>query len=247
MKTKRSGFSSGWLARHSARASATSFDPATAARSFSLRISEYVSSYLLRRLCPFLRRKAPAIQIRAAHFTGGPRDSEIVGDEIQVTFASQTHEDTRFSRIRALSEAFVVVMARTNPAALQPLTLERYAALNHVKVAGTIGTNMIDDALERGNLKRRIVFQVPTWRDARYIVGTFDLVAAMPGRWAFEPGPLSQSDDPPSMAAAEFHTAPLPLDGIVFAIDLLWHLRYDSDPGHVWLRTAIVEQLSAPL
>ena len=64
------------------------FDPATAVRSFNLRISEYVSSHLLQRLCPVLRRLAPGIQISAAHFTGGSREDEIVGDEIHVRLGS---------------------------------------------------------------------------------------------------------------------------------------------------------------
>lgn len=224
---------------------APSFEPATAARSFGLRISEYVSSHLLRRLCPFLRREAPGIEIRAAHFTGGLRDSEIVGDEIHVSFASEISRDVRYSHMRAMSDSFVVIMARSNPAAAQPLTLDRYAALNHVKVAGTIGTNMIDDALLSMGLKRRVVFQVPTWRDARDIVGTSDLVAVMPARWALEKDPLWQSDDRLDLASAVYHTAPLPLDDIVFAIDLLWHPRYDRDPGHAWMRAAIAAQLGA--
>ena len=37
------------------------FDPAIAERTFSLRLSEYVSSHLLRRLCPILRKVAPGV------------------------------------------------------------------------------------------------------------------------------------------------------------------------------------------
>jgi DNA-binding transcriptional LysR family regulator len=218
------------------------FDPATAGRSFSLRVSEYVSSHLLQHLCPFLRREAPGVQLRATHFTGGLRDDEIVGDEIHVSLASKARGRTRCSRLRVVSETFVVVMSRANPAASKPLTLARYAALSHVKVAGTIGTNMIDDALARLGLERRVVFQVPNWRDAHHIVGVSDLVAAMPARWATESDALWHGANGPGPASALYHTAPLPLDGVVFAIDLLWQPRYDGDAGHAWLRAAIAEQ-----
>ncbi|MDR3537730.1 MAG: LysR family transcriptional regulator [Acetobacteraceae bacterium] len=221
---------------------AAPFDPATATRSFSLRISEYVSSHLLQHLCPFLQREAPGIQLRATHFTGAPRDNEIVGDEIHVSFGTQTRNHTHYNRLRVVSENFVVVMRRSNPAAATPLTLAGYIALNHVKVSGTIGTNMIDDALARLGLQRHVVFQVPTWRDACHIAGESNLVAAMPARWAMESGALGSAAEGAGSASGRYHIEPLPLDGIVFAIDLLWQPRYDADAGHAWLRAAIAEQ-----
>src|ERR1700755_1121121 len=60
------------------------FDPATAERSFTGRTSEYVASSLLQRLCPKLREQAPGIRINAAHFTGDPREDEVIGDEIHI-------------------------------------------------------------------------------------------------------------------------------------------------------------------
>ena len=212
----------------------TVFDQATTVRSFNLRISEYVSSYLLQRLCPLLRQQAPGIQLNAAHFTGGPRDNEIVGDEIHIRLGeSQPPPSPKLSRRRVLEEQFVVLINNANPAKARRMTLPLYASLPHVKVAGTVGTNIIDEALHARGLKRNVVFNVPSWRDARRIVGSTDLIAAIPGRWAADP------DSPQPCSEL-----PFPLNTVRFAIDLMWHSRYERDPGHAWLRSAIAAQFA---
>lgn len=211
-----------------------SFDPATAERAFTLRISEYVSSYLLQLLCPVLRERAPGIRINAAHFTGDPREDELIGDEIHIGPGTSGGRAGR-QRLRVVEERFVVLMRKGHPAAnpvsTRKMTLPFYASLSHVKVAATIGTNVIDDALKVRGLHRHIVFNVPSWRDARHIVAKTDLVAAIPARWA------SDRDSPQSCVAA-----PFPLQDVTFAIDLEWHTRVALDPGHAWLRGLIAEQ-----
>jgi DNA-binding transcriptional LysR family regulator len=207
------------------------FDPATTARSFKLRISEYVSSHLLQRLCPVLRKLAPGIHISAAHFTGESREDEIVGDEIHVRLGSPLRPPEQDNRMRVLEEQFVVLMGKNNPARAKKMTLPLYASLAHVKVAGTIGTNVIDDALKIRGLQRNIVYQVPSWRDARHIVGATDLVAAIPARWALD-----------RESSRRCAVSPFPLHDVTFAIDLEWHSRFNRDPAHAWLRSLIAEQ-----
>ncbi|MES2194480.1 MAG: LysR family transcriptional regulator [Pseudomonadota bacterium] len=207
------------------------FDPATAVRSFNLRISEYVSSFLLQGLCQRLRDAAPGIRINAAHFTGDPREDEIVGDDIHIRLGESRSRLDRNNHLRVLEERFVVLMHKNNPARKRKMTLPFYASLLHVKVAGTIGTNTIDDALGARGLQRKVVFNVPSWRDARHIVGHTDLVAAIPARWAVD-----------RESAQRCWTAPFPLNDVIFAIDLVWNPRFGRDPGQAWLRSMIAAE-----
>jgi DNA-binding transcriptional LysR family regulator len=207
------------------------FDPATAERTFTLRISEYVSSYLLQRLCPIIRRTAPGVRINAAHFTGDPREDKIVGDEIHVRLASSGNAAARRERLRVVNEPFVVLMRKTNPARRRKMTLPFYASLCHVKVAGTIGTNVIDDALRIRGLHRNVMFNVPSWRDSRHIVAESDLVASIPARWARD------KDNPLPCVAVRFQ-----LEDVTFSIDLEWHPRFALDPGQTLFRALIAKQ-----
>jgi DNA-binding transcriptional LysR family regulator len=211
------------------------FDPGTATRSFRLRVSEYVSSHLLQRLCPVLRKLAPGVHVSAAHFTGEPHTDELVGDEIHIRLGGSPRQAGRDNRLRVVEERFVVLMGKNNPLRMKKMTLPLYASMSHVKVAGTIGTNVIDDALKVRGLRREIVFQVPSWRDARHIVATTDLVAAIPARWALD-----------RESSRRCVALPFPLNDVTFAIDLEWHSRFSSDPAHAWMRSLISEQFRQP-
>lgn len=213
----------------------TAFDPATATRSFRLRVSEYVSSHLLQRLCPVLRKVAPGVHISAAHFTGEPHEDELVGDEIHIRLGGSPRQAERDNRLRVVEERFVVLMGKNNPLRTKKMTLPLYVSLSHVKVAGTIGTNVIDDALKVRGLRREIVFQVPSWRDARHIVATTDLVAAIPARWALD-----------RESSRRCVALPFPLSDVTFAVDLEWHSRFTGDPAHAWMRSLISEQFRQP-
>jgi DNA-binding transcriptional LysR family regulator len=207
------------------------FDPATSDRVFRLRVSDYVLGFLLGRLCRVLRTEAPGVRLDVNHF--GDDGDEVIGDEIHVRLGSEAGVTSRYRRVRVFEDSFVVVMSRHHPAATLPMTLDLYVQLLHLKVAASaIGTNFIDDALARRGLSRDIAMRVPSWLDVRAIIETTDLVAALPRRWT-ETSAFTQS----------CVTSPLPLDEVELSIDVVWHPRHDDDPGHAWLRAAIVRTM----
>ena len=213
------------------------FLPEKEERCFNLRITDYVSSWLLGLLCPVLRRRSPGISLNVVPFSGRERDDDVVGDEIHIRFAAPHGIGHPLSSRRLIREQFVVVMSKNRAKSARPLSVDRYASLPHVKVAGTIGTNMIDDALARRGLKRNIVFHVPSWNDAYRIVQQSDLIMTIPSQLA---------SDHRFGKNRNIVMLPCPLDEIAFEIDLVWHSRYDADPGHAWLRDLITEQFAEP-
>jgi DNA-binding transcriptional LysR family regulator len=203
------------------------FDPMTSTRVFRLRVSDYVSSFLLGRLCGVLRAEAPGVRLHVGHF--GEAGHEVIGDEIHVRLASEMAGFAKYHRTRVFEDAFVVVMGRHHLAAGEPMTLDLYVKLVHLKVAASaIGSNRIDEALARRGLVRDVAMRVPSWLDVRPIVEATDLVAALPRRWTQTPA-----------FAATCVTAPLPLDDVELAIDAVWDARHDDDPGLAWLRGTI--------
>jgi DNA-binding transcriptional LysR family regulator len=211
------------------------FDPARAERAFTLRVTEYVSSEVVQRLCLALRREAPGLRLRVLQFEAGPRADDLVGDDLHVRLAAAAPPAEGRSRLRLLDEPFVVLFRRAGAAAARRMTLAHYAGLPHVKVLATIGTNVIDEALARHGLARNIVYQVPNWRDARFLVARTDLVATLPARFAR------------AAEARTCATAPCPLADVGFSVDLVWSARYDDDPAHRWLREKVAEALGLPV
>jgi DNA-binding transcriptional LysR family regulator len=211
------------------------FDPTTSERTFTLRVSEYVAPFLLPALCSRVRREAPRLTLRVAHFNSDDA-GRVDPDDIHVRMASAAPTPAGSAGVRLLEDEFVVLMSRRHPQAGRPMTLERYLDLPHVKVAAAaLGTNMIDDALARRGLRRNVALSVPSWFEMRGVIASTDLVAAMPGRWAGEP------------AFSEGCVwQPLPLQEVTFAVDLRWRVRDARDPGHRWLCRLITNTMARP-
>jgi DNA-binding transcriptional LysR family regulator len=111
------------------------------------------------------------------------------------------------------------------------MTADLYAALPHVKLSqSATGTTVIDDVLSARGLERHMAMTVSSWFDIPDIVANSDLNAIAPRR-------LLQLDP----RLKHLHSAPLPLDEVVFSFDLCWDLRTEREPGQQWLRKLISE------
>jgi DNA-binding transcriptional LysR family regulator len=204
------------------------FDPARAERVFTIQIADYISGMLLAPLARRLQNEAPGVSVQVLPFaTGANADKTATDVQVRFTPGDEALPATRAERL--IADKFMVVMRPDHPAAAKKLTPESYAALNHVRLSpAAIGTMMVDEALARRGLKRRIVMSVPTWFDLPDIVGQSGLVAILPNRSLHADARLAR------LCAKE-----LPLPEVKFAIDLCWDARRDRDPGQKWFRTLI--------
>ncbi|SEQ28639.1 transcriptional regulator, LysR family [Faunimonas pinastri] len=205
-----------------------SFDPGSSRRGFTLRLSEYVSPTLLTPLCTLLRRDAPGVQL-AVLPVGAPGDRPIEPGEVQLRAERGRRTLVHDTSRPLFTDRFAVVMAASHPGAATPMTLDRYVALPHLKVtAGAVGTNGIDEALERLGLRRRVVMSVPSWFEMRRVVLGTDLVAAVPKHWMAD-----------VVFARGLACHDLPLPDIVLSVELAWHPRDRGDGGIAWLCDAL--------
>lgn len=201
------------------------FDPASAERLFTMQIADYVSGILLAPLAKRLQTDAPGISVEVLPFSVGT-DAERITADVQIRFTPGQKAPAGLRVERLITDKFLVVMRRGHPAADQKLTPESYARLSHVRLSpAAIGTMMVDEALSRRGLKRRIVMSVPSWFDLPQIVENSDLVAIVPSRLSLT-----------NKRLAGLHAAELPLPEVKFAIDLSWDARRDRDPGQRWFR-----------
>ena len=201
------------------------FDPAASDRRFILRVSEYVAPTLLAPLCTMLRRRAPGIRLNVLP-VGTRQERGIEPGEIQIRAERGGRTFTRPTSRTLFEDEFMVVMAADHPAAGDVMTLDRYVSLPHLKVtADAVGTNMIDEALERLGLRRLVMMSAPSWFEMRHVVLETDLIAVAPRHWIASPA-----------FSAGFACRELPLEGITLSVEMLWHARDEQDAGITWLR-----------
>jgi DNA-binding transcriptional LysR family regulator len=111
------------------------------------------------------------------------------------------------------------------------MTLEDYLALDHILVSFRGGFwGMVDKALKRRRLKRRVVASVPMFMTAMTTVAQSNLAATIPSRLAAMHGK--------QFGLAVFD-APLKIDP--FTISMVRHARSASDLGLDWLAGRIFQ------
>jgi DNA-binding transcriptional LysR family regulator len=206
------------------------FDPSSSERVFTMQIADYVSGILLPRLTERLFREAPGVSVNVVPFSVSS-DIRNETPDVQIKFTPNDRHQTEARNMRLLTDRFIVVMRPDHPAVGQQMTAELYASLHHVKLSqAATGTTLIDDALARRGLKRRIVATVPGWFDMPEIVEKTDLVAIVPSHWPEADARLRR-----------LHSVDLPLEEVRFSIDLCWDVRRERDPAQKWFRQLITE------
>jgi DNA-binding transcriptional LysR family regulator len=206
------------------------FKPATAKRAFTMQIADYVSGMVLARLAKRLEVEAPRVSVEVLPFGTGPDAEKVVAD-VQVRFTPDENVLPTARVERLITGSFIVIMRPGHPAASGELTPESYAALDHVRLSpSAIGTRMVDEALARRGLRRRVVMSALNWSDLPQIVASTNLVAILPDNRDLTAGRIA------GLVVKE-----LPLPEVTFAIDLAWDARRDRDPGQQWLRSLVRE------
>jgi DNA-binding transcriptional LysR family regulator len=210
------------------------FQPQTSERTFRITVSDYLMAGLLPRLVARVQTEAPAVTLKAEYPSRSDDQSiEERGDIELRTCADAVGPD--YHQRQILRNPFVIAMRRDHPIAAEEMTLDRYLTLPHIDAETTIsGPRALDEQLARRGLRRRVAMTVPSLSGVIPIVQQTDLCTVLPMQWVklhSEPGTLV--------------TAPLPLDGIEFTIDIVWHRRDDADPGCRWLRALIEQEYEA--
>jgi DNA-binding transcriptional LysR family regulator len=209
------------------------FDPATSERRFNIRISDFMIGCLLPRLCARVRAEAPNVTLVVEHLPSDDREAYALGD-IQLRVDADARR-SEYEQERIWNDPFVIAMRRDHPAAKCQMTLDRYVGLPHLDISSAIiDTRTLDEVLNSKGLARRAIVTIPSLAGVIPILERTDLCAILPERWLrlyAEPGKLA--------------TAPLPLSGVEYAVDMVWHSRDNKEAGHSWLRRLIIEEFAA--
>ncbi|WP_328685938.1 LysR family transcriptional regulator [Streptomyces sp. NBC_01261] len=201
-------------------------DLATLERTFTLRWHDALVALGGPALLTAVREQAPGVRLRfiAESSVGTP---ELRRGEVDLAANADRPTAPEIHADRVAETEQVVVVRRGHPLTrVKTVTAARYAAAEHISVSrrDRLG-NILDDALARLDLTRRVVVTAPTESAAFEFARNSDLVVTAPGSTA-------------RSAAADLGMVllRLPLDLPPAPVYLSWHQRYDTDPAHIWLR-----------
>jgi DNA-binding transcriptional LysR family regulator len=214
------------------------FEPKTARVRVFIGTSDYAELVLLPGIMARLGREAPGVELRVVALRDDP-GSDLASGKLDVVLMPPPpgEEGPGIRYLKVLSERFVCVSRRDHPLAKKrALTLSRFAAASHALISpwGTEG-GLVDDALARLGLQRRVTIALPHAMVAPHVVASSDLLLTMPERVARVLAPalgLVVLEPPQELLLTGFE------------ISMLWHERTDSDLARRWLRDVIVAEAS---
>lgn len=209
------------------------FDPATSRRTFTARMSDLVGLLALPALAQRLRERAPLMTLEVLHMA--PERALRALETQQLDFAISmglAHPEAVRSE-PVLPDRMCCVMGVRHPLAGQRLTLERFLAADHLRVAmSPTDKRFVDDALAARDLRRNVVLTVPHWLMIPPLLAGGELVAVVSRRFAArfrEQGVVARA---------------LPFDSPSFDWTLYWHRREEQSAAHRWLRELVKESFA---
>jgi len=204
------------------------FDPASAARAFRFYMSDLGQIEFLPPLIERVQRAAPGVRLEAVAL-----DVEDLADalatgalDLAVGFLPGLGPPVR--RRALFRDPYLCLMRADHP--IKALTKRKFQEASHALVTYRGGHRVVEEALERAGLARRIALRLPHFTVVPMVLERTDLLCTLPARVArvFERRGRLKSLAPP-MAIP-------PADVAVH-----WHERFEAEPGNRWLRELLIE------
>ena len=211
------------------------FDPSSSKRSFRVAGNDLVGALITPPLIGLLRREAPGCRVAFRFAVGVGSLNALRTNDLDLAVGRIWDVSEDFHAEALFEERFVVVLRKNHPAAKTRMNLEAYLALDHILVSFSGGYwGMVDKALKRRRLTRRVVASVPMFMTAMTTVAQSDLAATVPARLAAKHA---------RQLGLVICEAPLTIDP--FTISLVRHARSASDLGLDWLAAKIFQASKA--
>lgn len=210
------------------------FDPATSARTFTIRLSDLLGLLLLPQLLENIGREAASTRLDIVHMPPARTVEALEKDEIDVAVSTGLVHSASIKSMPLMRDRMVCVMRASHAAARTKLSMKTFLAARHLRVSmSPTDLRFVDDILAKRGLTRSVALNVPHWLIVPHVLERTDLLAVMPRR-------LAHALTSKSLAIRE-----LPFASQAFDWSMYWHRRHDGNPAVAWLRAKLANVAQA--
>ncbi|WP_019530818.1 LysR family transcriptional regulator [Dasania marina] len=205
------------------------FDPKTAQRTFRVAVSDIVVDTIWLQMRRLFEAEAPGINLHAVPYTIVNSQQVLDDAEVDLVVAASNPMQENIRSSYLFDSCLVCTMRKDHPLAKADLSLEEFAAADHLLISlsgNADGTT--DQALLQHGLKRRVAITVNHFAAAAPLLIGSDLIAMLPAG-------INQR----YITSGQLSVTKAPIDIPPSAISMLWHKRQDKDAGLQWLRMHI--------
>ncbi len=208
------------------------FDPSTSRRVFTMYATDYLQFALLPSLASRLTVDAPGIALSV--LPARPHHGLAMLESNHVEFVAGYYpEPSDTLRVRPLfEESMVCVMRAGHPCLGREWNLDAWLDQKHVDLAAHTRNagELLDRRVEQLGRRRVVTMTLSSYLAAPFVVAQSDLIANLPESIARQM----------VMHGLVIRGVPLVVPPIQIA--LYWHERYQTDPGHAWLRQYVTQK-----
>jgi DNA-binding transcriptional LysR family regulator len=215
----------------SALAHGPGFDPASATRAFRFYMSDVGQVEFLPPLVERVQREAPGVRLEAVALDVDDIGAALAAGALDLAIGFLPGLGPPVRRRTLFRDPYACLMRADHP--IETLTRKRFVEASHALVTYRGGHRVIEEALERAGLLRRIALRVPHFTVVPMVLERTDLILTLPARVAkvFE-------------RRARLKALPPPLAIAPAEVAVHWHERFEADPGNRWLRELAIELFS---
>jgi len=208
------------------------FDPARWQTRFTIAANDFQRDLLLPGLARRLREHAPGVTLRVVP-SGVPRLETLRSDDCQLIISPRPPEGSDILQKRLFEDHYRVFYDPRQRTA--PRDAADYLASDHVTVLYEPQRSLdLDHLLAARGVQRRFGVLVPSFSALPAFIRDTPLLATVPAL-------LTRH------TLAELAHAPPPIACPTLPMYMIWHLRYQQDPAHRWLRAQLEAEVAAAL
>ena len=216
----------------SALAHGPGFDPASATRAFRFYMSDLGQIEFLPPLIERVQRAAPGVRLEAVALEIEDIAAALAAGALDLAVGFLPALGAPVRRRALFRDPYLCLMRADHP--IKTLTRRRFMDASHALVIYRGGHRVVEEALERAGLARKIALRVPHFTVVPMVLERTDLILTLPARVAhvFE-------------RRGKLKTLPPPVPIPPAEVAVHWHERFEADPGNRWLREQVIELFGA--
>lgn len=206
------------------------FNPLTAKLTIKIASTDYALRAVVVPFLGALRQQAPNIRVSVLPIDDQKLPAQLERGDVDLALMTGDIAAPDLHTTPLFDESYVCVMRADHPdAAVNPISLERFCALDHVLVSPSGGgfQGVTDEALRKIGRSRRVTVSVTSFMVLPEILMVSDLIAVVPRRLVTR-----------NLGVA---TVEPPVEIPGFGKLLAWHERTHRDPGYRWIRSMLIE------
>ncbi len=208
----------------------TTFSPKTLARTFVVGGTDHLDLLILPPLLARIRTEAPRVDLVTA-FLGDDVERSLQARDVDLSIGTRFRSTSGIAHETVCDQDMVVLVRKGHPATRGKLDPARFASFDHVLVAPrNVAGGVVDTALEKLGLRRRVVLRLPHFIVAAFVVAKSDLVITLPRSFAEHVAKL-----------AGLVILPVPVSLVPFRFSIAYDATREGDPAHAWFRSVFLD------